>query len=429
MRFSVWPNLGQPWADVLAVATHAEATGWDGVYVADHFMGDGERAGGRSRRCSRRRRRWPRWPRRPGGCASARSCSASPTATRPCWPSGRRRSTTSAAGACCSASAPAGRSTSTSSTASSSARPACASTASRRRCEVLQRAAARHRSRRSTASTTALRDAVAEPKPVQDPLPILIGGKGDRMLGVVARHADEWNMWAQPGARSPSARRPSTRAARRSAATRPTIARSCQALWFVTDDQAKADELIARAAPRPAVGGPVERLVDAVQGVGRRRRRRGHRPRLHARHRRPAPRAPRPHHRGGRPRVPGAVARSVVWRRPDRAVRQTTVVRGGRLGGRRRRRRRGGRGRRRSVVVVGASWSSAPVSSAPRWPAAAARCAGGGGGAGGRSAWRRGRRRRGGGVYSPIACAVAASTTPVAGRPRCALEVGTALRV
>ena len=27
-------------------ATHAEATGWDGVYVADHFMGDGERAGG-----------------------------------------------------------------------------------------------------------------------------------------------------------------------------------------------------------------------------------------------------------------------------------------------------------------------------------------------------------------------------------------------
>src|SRR3546814_11549806 len=38
-------------------------------------------------------------------------------------------------------------------------------------------------------------DAVSEPKPVQSPLPLLIGGKGDRMLGVVARHADEWNMW------------------------------------------------------------------------------------------------------------------------------------------------------------------------------------------------------------------------------------------
>ena len=41
MRFSIWPNLQQPWADVLEVAAHAEATGWDGVYVADHFMGDG----------------------------------------------------------------------------------------------------------------------------------------------------------------------------------------------------------------------------------------------------------------------------------------------------------------------------------------------------------------------------------------------------
>ena len=40
MRFSIWPSLTQPWADVLAVAKHAEATGWDGVYVADHFMGD-----------------------------------------------------------------------------------------------------------------------------------------------------------------------------------------------------------------------------------------------------------------------------------------------------------------------------------------------------------------------------------------------------
>src|SRR3954470_22819571 len=40
MRFSIWPNLAQPWSDVLTKARHAEATGWDGVYVADHFMGD-----------------------------------------------------------------------------------------------------------------------------------------------------------------------------------------------------------------------------------------------------------------------------------------------------------------------------------------------------------------------------------------------------
>jgi F420-dependent oxidoreductase-like protein len=38
MRFSVWPNPAQPWSEILGVARHAEATGWDGVYFADHFM-------------------------------------------------------------------------------------------------------------------------------------------------------------------------------------------------------------------------------------------------------------------------------------------------------------------------------------------------------------------------------------------------------
>lgn len=38
MRFSVWPSPAQPWADILDTVQHAEATGWDRVYVSDHFM-------------------------------------------------------------------------------------------------------------------------------------------------------------------------------------------------------------------------------------------------------------------------------------------------------------------------------------------------------------------------------------------------------
>jgi F420-dependent oxidoreductase-like protein len=38
MRFSVWPGAQQPWADVLNLAHHAEATGWDGIWFADHFL-------------------------------------------------------------------------------------------------------------------------------------------------------------------------------------------------------------------------------------------------------------------------------------------------------------------------------------------------------------------------------------------------------
>ena len=45
-----------------------------------------------------------------------------------------------------------------------------------------------------------------------------------------------------------------------------TIARSCQALWFIHDDQAKADALVERVAPRPAIGGPVDKLAEVVAG-------------------------------------------------------------------------------------------------------------------------------------------------------------------
>jgi F420-dependent oxidoreductase-like protein len=38
MRFSIWPGPAQPFADVLELSRHAEATGWDGVWFADHFM-------------------------------------------------------------------------------------------------------------------------------------------------------------------------------------------------------------------------------------------------------------------------------------------------------------------------------------------------------------------------------------------------------
>lgn len=46
-------------------------------------------------------------------------------------------------------------------------------------------------------------DAPAEPKPVQSPLPILVGTGSPRMLGIAARWADEWNTWGTPEAAAP----------------------------------------------------------------------------------------------------------------------------------------------------------------------------------------------------------------------------------
>jgi F420-dependent oxidoreductase-like protein len=51
MRFAVWPDIGQPWDAVVDVARHAEATGWDGIYVADHFMPNQEDTSGPVMEC------------------------------------------------------------------------------------------------------------------------------------------------------------------------------------------------------------------------------------------------------------------------------------------------------------------------------------------------------------------------------------------
>ncbi len=42
MRFSVWPAPTQSFPEMLQIAQHAENTGWDGLWLADHFMPDGE---------------------------------------------------------------------------------------------------------------------------------------------------------------------------------------------------------------------------------------------------------------------------------------------------------------------------------------------------------------------------------------------------
>jgi probable F420-dependent oxidoreductase len=43
-------------------------------------------------------------------------------------------------------------------------------------------------------------DAPCDPKPVQSPLPILVGSHSPRMLRITARHADQWNTWGDPRA-------------------------------------------------------------------------------------------------------------------------------------------------------------------------------------------------------------------------------------
>jgi alkanesulfonate monooxygenase SsuD/methylene tetrahydromethanopterin reductase-like flavin-dependent oxidoreductase (luciferase family) len=106
-----------------------------------------------------------------------------------------------------------------------------------------------------------LHDARCEPPPVSAHLPLLIGGKGRRMLGITARYADEWNMWSTPDSLAEH-RALLDAACERSGRDPAAIATSTQALVMVTDDEAAASRFVEATAPRPAVAGPPERFAE-----------------------------------------------------------------------------------------------------------------------------------------------------------------------
>ncbi len=106
-----------------------------------------------------------------------------------------------------------------------------------------------------------LSNAWCEPKPLQTHLPLLIGGKGDRMLRLVARHADTWNMWSMPSkfAERSAVLDQSSEAIGRDPAT---IRRSTQALVCLTDSASEARSFIDAAGGRAAFAGTAEQFAD-----------------------------------------------------------------------------------------------------------------------------------------------------------------------
>ena len=240
MRFSIWPTLGQPWADVLEVTRHAEASGWDGVYVADHFMGD---AGGNF------------------GAVESPMLEATAALPALAMATDRLRLGTLVLGNTYRHPAVLANWAATVDQLSGGRvllgvgagwqenehaqygirlpPPGERIARFEEACHVWN-GLLRQPATTFTGTYYQLTDAICEPKPVQTPLPLLIGGKGDRMLGVVARHADEWNMW---GLADVIAERAAVLDRRCEAIGRDpaTIKRSAQALVLLTDERARAE--------------------------------------------------------------------------------------------------------------------------------------------------------------------------------------------
>ena len=262
MRLSIWPLAPQTWTDVVDVAVHGDRTGWDGIYLADHFMGDGASFGAAETpileataalaalgALTDRVRVGPlvlgNTYRHPAVVANWAATLDQQTHGRAVLGvgAGWQQNEHEQYGITL---------------------PSPGERLSRldEACSVIS-SLLREPSTTFSGDHYRLTDALCEPKPVQRPLPLLIGGKGDRMLGIVARHAQEWNMWGLPEV---IAERSEVLERRCEAIDRDpaTIRRSTQALVLVTRDRAAADRFVRAAAPRAAVAGPPEHFAEVV---------------------------------------------------------------------------------------------------------------------------------------------------------------------
>lgn len=106
-----------------------------------------------------------------------------------------------------------------------------------------------------------LTDAPLQPKPV-GPMPILIGASGEKVMSkIVAEYADEWNCWSTPEIFAHKTRVYSQACEDRGRDPQ-SLWRSTQALVFVGDDAAATAAEVAKK--RPAIGGTPSQLVDVL---------------------------------------------------------------------------------------------------------------------------------------------------------------------
>jgi probable F420-dependent oxidoreductase len=199
VKVSLWPNLRHPPADVLELAKQADATGWHGVWLADHYMpdtGTTETAGGDMHEV---------WGVLPAVAAVTERVRVGPlvsptTMHHPALLAKRAATLDHLSGGRMVLGIGAGWQIN-----EHAAYGVDLDRRVSRFAEAIQVVRRLLTQERTTfaGSFYALADAPCDPKPVQQPLPILVGARGPRMLRLTARHADEWNAWADADSAGP----------------------------------------------------------------------------------------------------------------------------------------------------------------------------------------------------------------------------------
>jgi F420-dependent oxidoreductase-like protein len=195
MRFSIWLGTQQTWDELLASAEHAERTGWDGIWVADHFMPNGERSA---------MPRLEAWTTIAALAARVDRVRVGVLVTGNTY----RHPAVLAKMAATVDHISEGRLVLglgagwqvNEHEAYGIGLPAVGERLARldEACQVIRLLHSQERSN-FEGRFYRLVDAPCEPKPVQRPLPLLIGGSGEKTtMRIAARYADEWNCWGLP---------------------------------------------------------------------------------------------------------------------------------------------------------------------------------------------------------------------------------------
>jgi probable F420-dependent oxidoreductase len=202
VKFSLWPNVNRAPADLLEQVRVAEDTGWHGVWLADHYMpntGDTTPARGDTYEC------WALLPALAAVTERVRvGTLVSPTSVHhPALLAKRASTVDQLSGGRMVLGLGAGWQINEHYAYGIELEPPG------KRVSRFEESIQIVRSMLAEESTTFhgayydITDAPCDPKPVQSPLPLLVGTRSPRMLRITARHADEWNAWADADSAGP----------------------------------------------------------------------------------------------------------------------------------------------------------------------------------------------------------------------------------
>jgi alkanesulfonate monooxygenase SsuD/methylene tetrahydromethanopterin reductase-like flavin-dependent oxidoreductase (luciferase family) len=253
MKISLWPHSGRAPAEVLDLARWADSAGWYGLWFADHYMpntGTPETAPGPSHEC------WAVLPAVAAVTSTVRVGSlVAPTSVHhPAVLANRAVTIDHVSDGRMVLGIGAGWQVNEHRAYGIGLEPPG------RRVSRFEEAIQVIRSLFGNERTTfagdvySITDAPCDPPPVQDPLPILVGTSGPRMLRITARHADEWNTWGDPALAGE--RRAAFEAACEEVGRDPTgMWTSVQAMLYPADASGPAGRSVA---------GSDDQLVDAL---------------------------------------------------------------------------------------------------------------------------------------------------------------------